>query len=51
MDNVVSDVHRHLGQLVKSEAYARASLDKWTRFGSAKRDSVKAEITLATAIW
>lgn len=48
MDNVASDVHRHLGQLVNSEAYARASLDKWTRFGSAKRDSVEAEITLAT---
>jgi tetratricopeptide (TPR) repeat protein len=36
MDNVASDVHRHLGQLVKSEVFARASLDKWTRFGSAK---------------
>ncbi|MGH3763621.1 MAG: helix-turn-helix domain-containing protein [Pseudonocardiaceae bacterium] len=48
MDNVASDVHRHLGQLVKSECFARASLDKWTRFGSAKRDSVEAQITLAT---
>jgi transcriptional regulator with XRE-family HTH domain len=48
MDNVASDVYRRLGQLVKSEAYARASLEKWTRFGGAKRDSVEAEITLAT---
>jgi hypothetical protein len=48
MDNVISDVHRHLGQLVTSESFARSSLDKWTRFGTAKRDSVEAEITLAT---
>jgi transcriptional regulator with XRE-family HTH domain len=48
MDNVISDVYRRLGQLNNAEVFARASLDKWTTFGTDKRDSVEAEITLAT---
>src|SRR5262249_38657781 len=48
MDNVTSGVYAMLGRFDTSEVYARASLDKWAKFGSAKRDSVEAEITLAT---
>jgi transcriptional regulator with XRE-family HTH domain len=48
MDNAASGVYLMLGDLVSAEAFARASLDKWARLGRAKRDSVEAEITLAT---
>lgn len=48
MDNVASDVYQRIGQLSNSAASARSSLDKWTQLGAVKRDSVEAEITLAT---